>query len=549
MGQRLPVCKGCLVMLRLFLPLYLILILFAVIFISAVTFLPAHYLPSALLDYEVQITKGTFYLIEEKLQGLNYQQQLQVIKKLQEDFGYPLHLLKPNDPLIDEKNWKIILSGDSIQLDIDDADYNIKKLPDSDTVIAIAFSESNAENAHKQAMGTFNLVKQKLFAQPREKWTEIIHELQPYFGFPINLIEKESLSKKLQTVLEKDKELTQRFDKGKIIYIDGSDYEYYIQKLEDYPYILQAGPIKPPIAVIISFLVGLFILFFLGLAFTLFLWIRPLWKSINELSSASDNFGQGKLNSRADVKSRAALGNLAGQFNEMAERINHLITGQRELTNAVSHELRTPIARMRFGLEMLEKYDGKTDRKTRQRYLDGLSIDVNDLEGLVNELLHYARFEQAKPLPDLETIELFPWLESIVEHAKGYAGNLKMHCINFNVPEAFKIRCSPHYMARVIHNLLRNACKYSQHEINIIIELTNKDILIHIDDDGVGIPKQNRSLIFEPFSRLDESRSRLSGGHGLGLAIAKRIIDTHNGSITIDDSPLGGARFSISLPK
>ena len=537
-------------MLRLFLPLYLILILFAVIFISAVIYVPTLYLHSALLDYEDQITKGTFYLIEEKLQGLNYQQQLQLINKLQQDFGYPLHLLKPNDPLIDEKSWAIILSGGSIQLVIDDADYTIKKLPGSDTVIAIAFSESNAENAHKQAMGTFNLVKQKLFIQPQEKWPDIIHKLQPYFGFPINLIKNNALSSELLSTLANNNELKQRFDSGKIIhYTDDSDYEYYIQKLKDHPYILQAGPIKPPIAVILSFLAGLFLLFFLGLAITLFFWVRPLWQSINELTNASDNFGQGKLDSRVNIKSRAALGNLARQFNAMAERINGLITGHRDLTNAVSHELRTPITRMRFALEMLEKTNETTDEKTKQRYLDGLNVDVNDLEDLVNELLHFARFEQAKPLPDLKTIELLPWLEDIIEHARGYAGNLEIYCINNNVPATFKIRCSPHYLARVIHNLLRNACKYSRHEIIIILELTEKDTLIHIDDDGVGIAKQDRPVIFEPFSRLDESRSRLSGGHGLGLAIAKKIIDTHNGCITIDDSPLGGARFSISLPK
>ncbi len=532
-------------MLRIFLPLYLILILFAVIFISAVSFLPTIFLHSALFDYETQITKGTFYLIEEKLQGLNDHQQQQVIDKLQDQFGYPLHLLKPGDPLIDAKNWKIILAGNSIQLDIDDANYNIKKIPSSDTVIAIAFSESNAENAHRQALGTFNLIKQKLFAQPKEKWLDIIHKLQPYFGFPINLIKRKMLSVELLSILANDKELNQRFDKGKIIYIESNDHEYYIQKLKDYPYILQAGPIKPPIAVIISLLVGLFILFFLGLALTLFLWVRPLWKSINELTCASDNFGQGKLESRANVTAHAALGNLASQFNAMAERINHLITGHRDLTNAVSHELRTPITRMRFGLEMLEK----TNEEAKQRYLDGLNVDVNDLEELVNELLNYARFEQAGALPALETIKVLPWLEGIIEHAKGYTGNLTIYTIKNNVPEALNIRCSPYYMTRVIHNLLRNACKYSQHKINIIIELTKKDIMIHIDDDGVGIPKPDRQRIFEPFSRIDESRSHLSGGHGLGLAIAKRIMDTHNGRIAIDDSPIGGARFTIFLPK
>lgn len=533
-------------MFRIFLPLYLILIFFIIIFVGAVGFLPTLFLSSTMYKYEEQVTRGTFYLIEEELQGLNYSQQLQVIEKLQAQFGYPLRLVSPGDPLIDRERWEIVLSGQSIQLDIDDADYNIKKLRDSDAVIAISFSESEAENSHKQAKGTFYLIKEKLLNQPQEKWPAIIRELQGHFGVPIKLVKMDKLDHEIIDALDNKAEMKQSFNLGKIIYFENDDYDqYYAKKLEASPYVLQVGPIEAPFVALMSLIAGILFLFILGLAVALFLWIRPLWRSMNELSRTADDFGQGKLDSRAEIKSRSALSGLANQFNAMAERIGDLITGHRDLTNAVSHELRTPISRMRFGLEMLDK----TDEKSRGSYLEGINMDVDDLEELVNELLHYARFEQSESLPSLETIEMIPWLEDIIDNARGYAGDLTINHLHNNVPTRLYSQCSPHYLTRVIHNLLRNACRYSQQQINVILDATESEIMIHVDDDGIGIPEQDRQRVFEPFYRLDKSRDRQSGGHGLGLAIAKRIMEAHDGSIVISDSPHGGARFTIAWPK
>ncbi len=524
-------------MLRIFLPLYLILAVFFIGFIAAVTVLPEVAVTYLIGMSEEDASKGTFYLVEQTIPDSGFEDQQQAIGQLQTHFGYPIKLLKPHDSALDESDWKHILSGDIITTEIDGAEYDIKKSPYSDHAIAISFSESLSSSVHKTAQGTFYLVQQELNKQPQEKWPGVIAELQTHFSLPIALTRFNELN---ISAAEKQSLLD-----GRIIDLDHDEsaFDHYTAKLKNSPYVVQVGPIKQPFtATTLLTIIGLS--FILSLALALFLWVRPLWKSMNELSRSADDFGQGELNARANVKPRAALGTLAKQFNAMAGRVSGLITGHRELTNAVSHELRTPLARMRFGLDMLEN----ADDYTKPRYLAGLHTDIDDLENLVNELLHYARFERTESLPDLETIKLIPWLEDIIDNARGYAGELKISCIKNDIQPAFTAQAAPRHLARVIHNLLRNACRYSEQEIQVFLKTDQNNVIIHIDDDGIGIPESERERIFDAFARLDDSRNRQSGGHGLGLAIAKRIIEAHNGTITISNAPLGGARFTLIWP-
>jgi signal transduction histidine kinase len=104
------------------------------------------------------------------------------------------------------------------------------------------------------------------------------------------------------------------------------------------------------------------------------------------------------------------------------------------------------------------------------------------------------------------------------------------------------------HMGRAIGNLVQNALRCAHRRIHVCLERCDREAVIHVDDDGPGIPEKDRERIFEPFTRLDSSRSRISGGHGLGLAIVRQIAGWHRGSVTVLDSPMGGARFSIRWP-
>ena len=524
-------------MLRIFLPLYLILSVFFVSFIFAVEHLPDILLSSKIHDSTEHLLRGTFFLVEQELQDLSYPQQQEAVANLQSHFKFPIFLLKLEDPLINEDMRKRLFAG-KIAIAETDEDKVLKKMQSSNTMMVLDFSDNQRELDHRKGAGTYYLIRKILLNHPQNEWNRIIKDLQIHFGVPIQL-------KLLSEInLEEKEEEKQQLNKGKIIALDHDTNQWrFITKLDDSDYVLIFGPIKQAITSV-AYLTGFYFSLFLFLAISLFLWFRPLWKSIKELSRTADEFGSGKLQTRANINQSAVLGNLANQFNNMADRLSGLIVGHRDLTNAVSHELRTPIARMRFGLDMLEK----ADESAKQRFMNGLSSDVDDLESLVNELLHYARFENVNPMEKQQMIAIVPWLQDIVENAKGYAEGLNITFHTHDVSMDKCVQFSPRYMARAIHNLLRNACQYGKKEIKLTLEIKEENIIIHVDDDGEGIPKKDRKWVFEAFTRLDKSRDKRSGGHGLGLAIANKIILAHKGYISISNSPLGGARFTLCWP-
>jgi signal transduction histidine kinase len=264
-----------------------------------------------------------------------------------------------------------------------------------------------------------------------------------------------------------------------------------------------------------------------------------------QIRAASEAFGRGEFTARAAVTSRSAVGQVAKTFNAMAQRIESLISSHKELTNAVSHELRTPISRLRFGMEMVQS---ARDESTRQNYLNSMNMDIDELDDLVAELLTYARFDRDKPELKFKELPLDDWLNDIIERNNDDSrvnmifaplGNESNHNVYFE----------PKLLSRAVNNLLRNAKRYAKQKVEVSAKQKNTRYYIFIDDDGAGIPETDRDRIFDPFTRLDASRGRDSGGYGLGLAIVKRIMQWHGGEVNVTTSHLGGARFILTWPK
>lgn len=218
-----------------------------------------------------------------------------------------------------------------------------------------------------------------------------------------------------------------------------------------------------------------------------------------------------------------------------------VIDSHKELTRAVAHELRTPIARLRFGMEMSQT----ATTAERARYLNDMERDIVELDALIAELLDYARFDRDTPVLDLQIYALVTWLHQAVDDARLSTPTLTFRCTAQTTMNVF---FDERLMTRALGNILRNAARYARSEINITIEIIEGACIIHVDDDGPGVPASGRERIFEPFVRLDGSRGRDSGGYGLGLAIARRIAHWHHGNIEVGDSPMGGARFSLRWP-
>ena len=229
----------------------------------------------------------------------------------------------------------------------------------------------------------------------------------------------------------------------------------------------------------------------------------------------------------------------------MAERIQRLIAMQKELSSAISHELRTPIARMRFAVEMLP--DADTDEE-RERVRAMMGDDLDELDSLIDASLTYSRFERELPELNLTSVELASWLNESVDAIRILGKSLELTVDCSALPGGQQVELDLKSMPYALTNLLRNAIKYAKSRIVVSAQVADGRALIHVDDDGIGIPPEERQKVFSAFTRLDRSRDRATGGYGLGLAIVKLVLEQHDGTAAADASPLGGARFTLSWP-
>ncbi|AQY66720.1 HAMP domain-containing protein [Pseudomonas sp. Y39-6] len=352
-------------------------------------------------------------------------------------------------------------------------------------------------------------------------------ELQRHYGLHLKLIEKDALA------------LTEREQK---LLTDGSllvrgDFSEFITPIDGGAQLLEIKlPQEPKIYLWAYVLLGL------CLAIVLYFWVRPHWRDLEHIRLAAQRFGDNDLGSRILLPRRSTVRELAGHFNQMAERIESLIANQRELTNAVSHELRTPIARLSFELDQLKQ---QADPRQCLALITDMYADLGELEEMVSELLTYASLERGATQVTQENIEAHSWLDSVIgsvaleAEAEGVQLSLRTCEVDF-------IQIEPRFMARAVINLLRNAIRYAERRVEVSLVKFGSGYEVRVCDDGPGIPEEGRAKIFQPFIRLDASRDRRTGGFGLGLALVQRVCQWHGGQVQVFDSEWGGASFRMS---
>ena len=309
--------------------------------------------------------------------------------------------------------------------------------------------------------------------------------------------------------------------------------------------VVDLGPIPLfnwfPLNLIISITLISMFLISLGVYALIF----PLERKLQLIQSGITKVREGKLNTKVKVVGEDEIAHLAATFNSMTEHIRRLIESQRELTRAVSHELRTPVARIRFAVDMLADTDDYEDRMSQRDYIDQ---DIESLNGLIDEILTYAKLEEGSPKMDWEDVDLQELVSQIARetNALGKPVTVKVG----NVQKGVFAQADRRYLHRVLQNLAGNATRYAESTIIISAGLEKNEAFISVEDDGQGIPEKDREKVFIPFARLDDSRTRASGGYGLGLSIVSRIAFWFNGRMSVDESPtLGGARFIMKWPK
>lgn len=289
----------------------------------------------------------------------------------------------------------------------------------------------------------------------------------------------------------------------------------------------------------------LFVLVSLSLA--IYILVRGMEKRLRKLERAATRFSRGDFEVRVEVGGTDSIGRLAVAFNAMAGHIQRLLGLQKEMIRGVSHELRTPVARLRFGLDLIADAETQEERESQ---LEGMDQDIEELDKLVDEFLTYANLEQAAPTLQLKRHDVDKVVAQVVGEHMRLQDRVDIEHLPCNKldPRRF-VEIDRRYIHRAIQNLVGNACRYAEGKVQISFSSTQDTCRIDVDDDGPGIPESQRERVFSAFSRLDDSRTRKSGGYGLGLSIVRRIMYWHNGRAMVSHSPLGGARFSLVWPR
>ena len=371
--------------------------------------------------------------------------------------------------------------------------------------------------------------------EPESRAAFIRDTLRPHYGLELKLVTPERIE-------ATDKEKQDLASRG---FIMRDEYNTYLAPLPGEPrqWLEMRLPGEPALEKWITW--GAWLALSIVLAgVLLLLWALPVWRDLDSLRNATLRMGQGDLSVRARLSHFSGIRYVGESFNQMAERIAALVENQRSLTNAVSHELRTPLARLSFEVDMLgqDKFQSKRDQILRD-----MRTDISELEAMVDELLVYARLE--RPTDDIvkqQTVDVRDWLGEALAQVAHQADSRGVRCHVRDDGLPAHVQLHPRYMSRALLNLVQNAVRYANARIEIsLTDCPAGGYELIVDDDGPGVPPADRERIFEPFVRLDESRDRGTGGAGLGLAIVKRVAASHKGTIEVQQSPLGGARFVL----
>ncbi len=265
--------------------------------------------------------------------------------------------------------------------------------------------------------------------------------------------------------------------------------------------------------------------------------IRRILRPVRLLDSGVKAVGRGDLKHQVPVTKTDELGQLSQAFNDMTERLRTMLAAKEHLLRDVSHELRSPLTRMKVALEFVEK--GQTKEM--------LQSDIQEIEQLISQILDAARIHHEHSRLNRQSIDLLTLIH-------GVAAAYEKQRPGVMVQEASSVplcRLDPERIKIVFKNLIDNAIKYSQAEsdpVDVALKARKDWVDITISDNGIGIEPDAVIHIWEPFYRADKSRSRDTGGYGLGLSLCKTIVEAHGGKIEIKSTPGKGTQVMLSLP-
>ena len=275
-------------------------------------------------------------------------------------------------------------------------------------------------------------------------------------------------------------------------------------------------------------------------------------KPVQQLSAHMKEISPNTLSDSIEIEGGGEeIQELVKSFNQMTEQLDEAFAMQRRFSASAAHELRTPIAVLRTKLDVFKKK--KREQHEYDELVTTMETYIDRLSSIITDLLEFA---ETSELGEVEDVSLDSVIKTVVDDLESVAQN---NMINMQIdiqPKAqseaqtFIVKGNTNLLYRALYNLVENAIRYNNEEgsVNITLETRGQEGVIIIADTGIGIAPEQRELVFEPFYRVNKSRSREFGGAGIGLSLVKTILKRHGASITVSENNSQGSVFTIRIP-
>ncbi|TQV86901.1 ATP-binding protein [Aliikangiella coralliicola] len=392
----------------------------------------------------------------------------------------------------------------------------------------------HSENYHHEEILT---LASKLFElEPAENYPEKLTTINQSSSLPMALVPQQEIqANALESVLAENKIITLENDDGTLTaykQIPGSNWLLAVQLIE------KQQPVWPKYL--------LLLVFYSLIAGIVYIWTLPLTRDLKKLECAASDFAASKREKwdvEVQVPRSSPVKHLADAYNKLLARIKQLLHDQQEMSHAISHELRTPLARIKFSLEMAINHQQSEPIKEQ---LSSVTEDVNEIQRLVDELLSYASLEKSSGVINIEKGDIESLVATLVEKLRRNSPDKSLELVIDKPPAS--VFCDGYLIERGLQNLIINGLNHCHTLVRVSFRQTNNINQLIVEDDGRGIPRDERRRVFDSFVRLTQNNRSKRTGFGLGLTIVKRIAQLHNGQVSVNASELGGAQFIIQWP-
>ena len=257
------------------------------------------------------------------------------------------------------------------------------------------------------------------------------------------------------------------------------------------------------------------------------LFLKNQTKPIVKLAKAAEKFGKGDYVNEFKTSGALEIRKASYEFDRMAKRINRHLKQRSEMLSGISHDLRTPLTRLKLQLAMLSQKDISKN----------MSNDIDEMEKMLNDYLEFSKTQSQEETVKIDITKLLEKIEL----------NINNKNLTITKVDQIFINGRPNSLRRCFENVINNGLNYGE-KVVINISFSSNLLILTFDDNGPGIPRDQFKNVFKPFFRLDKSRSLNKSGVGLGLSIVEDIVNSHGGSIQLNESKLGGLQVKISLP-